>query len=102
MTARFCTGRRIISSVIHWRAEAAAKGFSFGTVIDRGTRMSRCWKPERIIFGLVLFAGGCMLGPDFKTPRAGRRQMDRNRQRRRGLQPPRSTGIGGRRSMIPC
>ena len=68
MTARFCTNRRIISSVIHRCAEAAAKGFSFGTVIDRGTRMSPCWKPECIVFGLILFAGGCTLGPDFKTP----------------------------------
>lgn len=70
MTARFCTGRRIISSVMHRCAEAAAKGFSFGTVIGRGTRMSRCWKPECIVFGLILFAGGCTLGPDFKTPPA--------------------------------
>ena len=70
MTGRFCTGRRIISSVINQCAEAAVKGFSFGTVIGRGTRMSRCWKPERMMFGLVLLAGGCMLGPDFKTPPA--------------------------------
>ena len=35
MTVRFCTGRRIISSVINQCAKAAVKGLSFGTVIVR-------------------------------------------------------------------
>lgn len=70
MTGRFCTGRRIIYSVMSQCAEAAVKGHSFRTVIGRRTRMSRGWKPERMMFGLVLLVGGCMLGPDFKTPPA--------------------------------
>src|SRR4029450_13181431 len=61
MTVRFYPGRRIISAV---------KRLRFGFVIVAGTRMSRCWKPERMMFGLAFLAGGCMLGPDFKTPPA--------------------------------
>jgi NodT family efflux transporter outer membrane factor (OMF) lipoprotein len=68
MTVSFYTGLRITSSVIHQCVRAAVKGLGFGLVIVAGTRMSRFRKPERVIFGLALLAGGCMLGPDFKTP----------------------------------
>jgi NodT family efflux transporter outer membrane factor (OMF) lipoprotein len=59
---------RIISSVLHQCVRAAVKGLSFGFVIVTGMRIPRFRTPERVILGLALLVGGCMLGPDFKTP----------------------------------
>ena len=67
MTSRLPTGRRIISSLIQQFA-AAVKRLRLGAVIVRGTRVSRLCGPECVIFGLLLLAGGCVLGPDFKAP----------------------------------
>jgi NodT family efflux transporter outer membrane factor (OMF) lipoprotein len=59
---------RIISSVLHQCVRAAVKGLSFGFMIVTGMRKPRLRKPDRVILGLALLVGGCMLGPDFKTP----------------------------------
>src|SRR5262245_36809821 len=67
MTVTIFTGHRIVSPAIHRCVRVAIKGLSFRFVIARRTKVSRCWKPERVIF-FGLLVSGCMLGPDFKTP----------------------------------
>ena len=61
MTARFCTGRRIISSVINQCAEAAAKGLT-SDLLSSPEQNAHLRKPERVIFfGLTLLLQGCLL-----------------------------------------
>ena len=99
MTVRFYTGPRIISSVIHHCVRAAVKGLGFGFVIVAGTRMSRLRKPERVIFGLALLAGGCLLGPDFKPLQRRLPINGLSKATNPSTSARRSTGIGGQCSM---
>lgn len=67
MTVKLCTGRRNVSSVIHACVNDSVNGLSLGAILACGTRMSRFYKPERLVFGLTLLAAGCMVGPNYKT-----------------------------------
>ena len=75
MTVRFYTGRRITSSVIQPVCKSSGEGTQLRTCYRRrNENVTLAGNLNASCSGWHCSAGGCMLGPDFKTPpRDGRR-----------------------------